>query len=56
VFQTGRQLTETRKRCGISGYISDGNKNSEVLLKTADNGEHTENSIKFSWTDSYVKM
>jgi len=56
VFQTGRQLTDTRNVCVASGYISDGNKNSEVLLTTADNGEHIENSIKFSWTDSHVKM
>jgi len=56
VFQTGRQLTDTRNVCVESGYISDGNRNAEVLLTTADNGEHIEKSIKFSRADSHVMM
>jgi hypothetical protein len=44
------------KSFGASGYISDSNRNVESPLTTADNGEHIENSIKFSRADSHVKM
>jgi hypothetical protein len=44
------------KSFGTSDYISDSNRNAEVLLKTADNGQHIENSMKFSGADSYVKV
>jgi len=39
-----------------AAYISDSFRNIEGLLTTADNFEHTENSIKFSRADSHVKM
>jgi hypothetical protein len=44
------------KNFGVSGYISDSNRNAEGLLSTADNCEHIENSITFSQADSHVKM
>jgi hypothetical protein len=44
------------KMCGASGYISDSNRNAEGLLKTADNGEHIEISMKFPRADSHNKM
>jgi len=44
------------KRFGTSGYISDSNRNAEVLLTTADNGEYIENSITFSPADSYFMI
>jgi hypothetical protein len=43
------------KMFGASGCITDSNRNAEGLLTTADNGEHIENSIKFSRADSHVK-
>jgi hypothetical protein len=44
------------KNFGASSYISDSNRNAEVLLSTADNCEHIENSVTFSRADSHVKM
>ena len=54
-FRQGENLF-TRKIFGASGYISDSKRNAEGLLTTADNGEHTERSIKYSQSDNYVKI
>jgi hypothetical protein len=56
VFQAGRQFIYLHpKHFGALGYISDGNRNAEGLLMTADNGEHID-SMKSSRSNSHVKM
>jgi len=53
-FKQGDNLL-TREKVGESGCISNGNRNPEVLLTTADKGEHIGKSIAFSRADSHVK-